>query len=66
MLIIKGVLTRRLTASAYFQKELAPFSYIKNKLELRVVPFRLSREREDVKEFMEEIKQKIGSFDSLR
>jgi len=53
-------------ASAYFQKELAPFSYIKNKLELRVVPFRLSREREDVKEFMEEIKQKIGSFDSLR
>lgn len=42
-------------ASAYFQKELAPFNYIKNKLELRVVPFWLSRNKKDVKNFIENI-----------
>ena len=45
--------------SENFQAPLSPFNYIEDAMELRVVPFRLSREGEDIKEILDGIKQEI-------
>jgi 5-methylcytosine-specific restriction enzyme subunit McrC len=42
-----------------FQEQLYSFNYSKDALELQVVPFRLNRERVDVKKFVKEIKGKF-------